>query len=112
MVSNIATQLQRTGAPGMPERLFYMYLPVESFRLLNPQRGEPPLLIPEAKYFTVHVRFTPADLEAAQRGMACHRSQFTAETLQRLLPAQGRVLNGQIAFIPANLTTQGDDLFR
>jgi len=112
MVSNIATQLQRTGAPGMPERLFYMYLPVESFRLLNPQRGEPPLLIPEAKYFTVHVRFTPADLEAAQRGMACHRSQFTAETLQRLLPAQGRVLNGQVAFIPANLTTQGDDLFR
>ncbi|MGH7711933.1 MAG: PIG-L deacetylase family protein [Gemmatimonadaceae bacterium] len=49
LVSNIATQLQRAGAPGMPERLFYMYLPVEAFRLLNPQRGEPPMLIPQAK---------------------------------------------------------------
>ena len=27
ILSNIATQLQRTGAPGMPERLFYMYVP-------------------------------------------------------------------------------------
>src|SRR4029077_3243670 len=46
IVSNIATQLQRTGAPGMPEHLFYMYLPPEAFRLANPERGAPPLLIP------------------------------------------------------------------
>jgi len=32
IVSNIATQLLRFGAPGMPERLFYMYLPVEMMR--------------------------------------------------------------------------------
>ena len=112
IVSNIATQLQRAGAPGMPERLFHMYLPVESFRLLNPQRGEPPLLIPQAKYFTVHVPFTPADLEAAKKGMACHGSQYTAETLQRLLPPMERVLNGKIAFIPAFSATSSDDLFR
>jgi LmbE family N-acetylglucosaminyl deacetylase len=112
MVSDIATQLQRAGAPGMPERLFYMYLPVEGFRLLNPQRGEPPMLFPQAKYFTVHVPFTPADFDAAQKAMACHRSQFTPETLQRLLPEQRRVLNGKVAFIPAFSATSTDDLFR
>jgi LmbE family N-acetylglucosaminyl deacetylase len=111
LVSNIATQLLRTGAPGMPERLFYMYLPVESFRLLNPQRGEPPLLLPQAKYFTVHVPFTPTDLDAAQKSMACHRSQYTAETLQRLVPPMASVLKGRIAFVPAIPTMSGGDLF-
>lgn len=112
LVSNIATQLLRAGAPGMPERLFYMYLPVESFRLLNPQRGEPPMLLPQAKYFTVHVPFTPADLEAAQKSMACHRSQYTAETLQRMVPPMASVLKGRLAFIPANNALAGDNLFR
>src|SRR5262249_14024246 len=46
IVSNIATQLQRTGAPGMPDRLFYMYLPAEAFRAINSQRGAPPLPTP------------------------------------------------------------------
>ena len=39
LVSDIATQLQRAGAAGMPERLVYMYLPGEAFRLTNPRRG-------------------------------------------------------------------------
>jgi LmbE family N-acetylglucosaminyl deacetylase len=112
IVSNIATQLQRTGARGMPERLFYMYLPAEVFRASNPQRGAPPLLMPEAKYFTFSVRYTPADLEAAMKAMACHRSQFTPDMLQRARPAFERAWNGQVAFIPAALATKGDDLFR
>jgi LmbE family N-acetylglucosaminyl deacetylase len=112
MLSNIATQLQRAGAPGMPERLFYMYFPVELFRVINPQRGEPPLLLPQEKYFTVRVPFTAADLEAAKKAMACHRSQFSAEVLQRLQPEMGRLWNGRIAFIPASTSMSGDDLFR
>jgi LmbE family N-acetylglucosaminyl deacetylase len=112
LVGNIATQLQRASAPGMPERLFYMYLPVEAFRLLNPQRGEPPMLLPQEKYFTMHVPFTPLDLEAGQKAMTCHRSQFTAETLRRLLPEQGRVWNGKVAFVPAFAAASGGDLFR
>jgi LmbE family N-acetylglucosaminyl deacetylase len=112
ILSNIATQLQRSGAPGMPERLFYMYFPAELFRLINPQRGEPPLLLPQAKYFTVQVPFTPADLEAAGKAMACHRSQFSPEIVDRLVPELGRLWNGRIAFIPASLSTSGADLFR
>jgi LmbE family N-acetylglucosaminyl deacetylase len=112
LVSNIATQLQRAGAPGMPERLFYMYIPVEWFRLLNPQRGEPPMLFPQPKYFTVQVPFTPGDLEVAQKAMACHRSQFSPEMQQRLLPEQKRVWNGKIGFIPGSAAMSGDDLFK
>jgi len=112
LVSSIATQLLRHGAPGMPDRLFHMYLPVEAFRALNPQRGEPPLLLPQAKHFTVHVPFTAADFDAARKSAACHRSQLTPETLQRLIPAMERVANGRIPFIPAGVKTSSDDLFR
>jgi LmbE family N-acetylglucosaminyl deacetylase len=112
IVGDIATQLLRFGAPGMPERLFYMYLPVEMMRLANPQRGEPPLLYPQPKYFTVKVPFAPADLDAAVKTMACHKTQFTAEAMQRFLPARERVWNGAVAFVPASPAFSGDDLFR
>ena len=44
--------------------------------------------------------------------MACHRSQFTPEMMERVRPAMDRVWNGAMAFIPASLATKGDDLFR
>jgi LmbE family N-acetylglucosaminyl deacetylase len=115
IVSNIATQLLRFGAAGMPERLFYMYLPAEAMRSLNPQRGEPPMVIPQAKYFTMRVPFTPADLAAAQKAMACHTTQFNPETLQRMLPEFARVWNGTVAFVPGSSSLtgmSGNDLFR
>lgn len=112
IVSNIATQLQRAEAPGVPERLFYMYLPAETIRAMNPQRGVPPFVIPVARYFTVHVPFAPQDLEAAKRSMLCHRTQFTAEAAQRVLPATDRAWNGEIALIPAFATPASRDLFR
>ena len=112
LVSDIATQLQRAGAAGVPERLVYMYLPGEAFRLTNPQRGEPPMLIPQAKYFTVQVPFTPGDLEAAKKAIACHHSQFTAEMLQRFVPGMQGLWNGAVRFIPGSPAVRGDDLFR
>jgi LmbE family N-acetylglucosaminyl deacetylase len=111
MVSNIATQLQRAGAPGMPERLFYMYLTEEMIRMANPQRGAPPLTLPQTKYFTVRVPFTPPDLEAAGRAMSCHRSQLPADVIARMLPAQGRIYGGAVALIPAFATSGASDLF-
>lgn len=112
IVSNIATQLQRYGAPGMPARLFYMYLPAELFRLANPQRGEPPLLLPQPKYFTMQVPFTPADLEASKKATACHKTQFNPEALQRLTSEIGRIWNGKVPFVPADTSLKGNDLFR
>jgi LmbE family N-acetylglucosaminyl deacetylase len=112
IVSGIVMQLARAGAPGVPERIFHMYLPAEAIRAMNPQRGEPPLMIPQAKYFTVRVPFTPADLEAALRSMACHKSQMAPEAMQRIIASQGRVLNGNVALVPAFSITSDTDVFR
>jgi len=111
IVSNIVTQLQRSGAPGVPERVFYMNLPVESMRVMT-QRPEVLQTVPQAKYFTVRVPFTPEDLQKMERGMACHRSQFTPEVVQRVLPAMVRAWNGAIPLIPAFATAPGTDLFQ
>ena len=94
-MSNIVTQLQRAGAPEAPERVFYMNLLVESMRAMNPQRGELPLTVPQAKYFTVLVPFTPEDLRASERAMACHKSQLTPEVIQRIAPATARLHRSQ-----------------
>lgn len=110
IVSNLVTQLQRAGAPGVPERLFYMYLTVEAMRAMNPQRGEPPLLIPQAKYFTIHVPFTPEDLDAGRRSMACHDSQFTPAVIERVFAAQAQSWNGVVPLIPAFDNASGRDL--
>ncbi len=112
LVSGIVSQLVHAGAPGVLERLFYMYIPPQGFSDINPQRGAPPLLVPQPKYLTVHVPFQPTDLDAAQKAMACHKSQFTPETLQRYFPAQARLLNGQVTFTPAFSNLAGTDLFR
>ncbi len=111
LVSNIATQLARAAAPGVPARLFYMSLPAEGMRVVS-QRGEPPLLIPEAKYFTVRVSFTQRDFNAAQQAMVCHRTQFSEEQVKRLGPVAARVWNGEIRLIPAFPTAGSTDLFR
>jgi LmbE family N-acetylglucosaminyl deacetylase len=111
LVSSIATQLARAAAPGVPARLFYMSLPAEGMRVVS-QRGEPPLLIPEAKYFTVRVSFTQRDFDRAQQAMVCHRTQFSEEQVKRLGPVAARVWNGEIRLIPAFPTTGSTDLFR
>jgi len=89
-----------------------MNLPVESMRAMNPQRGEPPLTVPQARYFTVRVPFAPEDLKAVERSMACHRSQFTPEVVRRVLPAMVRAWDGAISLIPAFATAPRTDLFQ
>jgi len=53
-----------------------------------------------------------ADLDAAIRTMACHKTQFGAEAMQRFMPARERVWNGAVSFVPASPSLSGDDLFR
>ena len=111
IVSSIVTQLQRTGAPGVPQRLFYMSLPVESMQAMNPQRGAPPLLVPKATHFTTRVSFAPEDLVSAKRSMACHRTQFTPEVIERVTAATARAWNNVIPLVPAFPAAAGTGLF-
>jgi hypothetical protein len=53
-----------------------------------------------------------ADLQASARGMACHKTQFTIEVVQRVYGAAARTWNGAIPLIPAFSTPPLTDLFR
>ena len=44
--------------------------------------------------------------------MASHRSQFTPEMLQRVVPAQARNWNGRVTLAPAFSAMGEADLFR
>jgi len=112
LVSDIVTQLVRADGASLTDRLFYAYLPLEGMRAFNPARGVPPLIIPQSKYFTVHVSFTDADLNAAERSIVCHRTQLTDEMRQRISAATRRVLNGSLPFVPHLPALAGTDLFR
>ncbi len=112
LVSDVVTQLARTGAPGVPDRLFYASVPAEAMRALNPSRGEPPLLIPQAKHMTTRIAFTPADLEAARRSLSCHKTQFPPDAMTRLADASKAMWNGVVSLSPAFGSPVREDLFR
>ena len=111
LVSALVTQLARTGAPGVPERVFYVSLPADAMRAVNPSRGAPPLLIPQAKHLTARIAFSSADLDAARRSLACHKTQFPAETMARLGETAKQMWNGVVALAPAFGAVAANDLF-
>jgi LmbE family N-acetylglucosaminyl deacetylase len=112
LVSSIVTQLVRAGAPGVPERLFYVSLPIEGFRVMNPARGEPPFLIPLAKYFSTRVPFSTADFEASRRSMACHKTQYSDDIVHRVSEASRDRLKEELPLAPFIPTAVATDLFR
>jgi LmbE family N-acetylglucosaminyl deacetylase len=111
LVSALVTQLARTAAPGIPERLFYMSLSAEVMRAVNPTRGEPPLLIPHPRHMTARISFTAADLDAARRSLSCHKTQFPPEVMTRLTDAAKQAWNGVITLVPAFGGGAATDLF-
>lgn len=112
IVSSVVTQLVRAGAPGAPERLFYASIPAEGFRAMNPARGEPPFLIPLAKYFSVRISFSTTDFEASLRSMACHKTQYPDDTVQRVSEAMRRASKGELPFFTLFPVAATSDLFR
>ena len=109
-MSDVVTQLVRAGAPGVPERLFYVSIPVEGMRAMNPAREEPRFLVPLAKYFSMRVAFTDADVEAARHSMSCHRTQHSDEIVQRIFALQKRVWNNTLPLVPLFAADGGTDL--
>ena len=112
LVSSIVTQLVRAGAPGAPERLFYASIPLEAIRAMNPARGEPPFLIPLAKYFSTRIPVSPPDVEASLHAMACHKTQYSNDVVQRLSASIRSTSTGQLALASLLPTGATNDLFR
>jgi LmbE family N-acetylglucosaminyl deacetylase len=112
LVSSVVTQLVRAGAPGAPERMYYVSIPVEGMRAMNPSRPEPAFLVPLAKYFSVRIAFTPADMESARRAMSCHQTQYSEAVVERIAEMQRRMFSGALSLVPFRTTDSGTDLFR
>jgi LmbE family N-acetylglucosaminyl deacetylase len=112
IVSSIVTQLVRAGAPAVPQRLFYGSIPAEGILAMNPTRGVPPFVIPQAGLFNVRVSFTPADLDAAKRSMACHKTQTPGEAVERVFKVMKEVWKGELPLTPMWPGPAGNDLFR
>ena len=112
IVSSIVTQLVRAGAPGVPERLFYVSLSAEGFRTINPERGELPNVRPSPKYFSTRISFSTSDFDAARRSMACHETQYSDDIVQRVSAATRDALKGELPLIPWLPNVATTDLFR
>jgi LmbE family N-acetylglucosaminyl deacetylase len=112
IVSNIVTQLVRAGAPGVPERLFYASIPAEGFVAMYPGREAPPFMVPQAKYFNTRVSFSSADLEAARRSMACHKTQYSDEVVRRVSDAMRDIWKGQLQLSSLAPMPEANDIFR
>jgi LmbE family N-acetylglucosaminyl deacetylase len=111
IVGSIATQLVRAGAPGAPERLFYVTLPQEAIAAMNPGRGNM-YLMPAPKYFTARISFSSSDFEAARRSMACHKTQYSDDVVQRISASTRDALKGELALMPWLPAAATTDLFR
>jgi len=112
IINSIVVQLVRAGAPGVPQRVFYASIPAEGIRAMNPARGAPPFLIPQASLFTVRVPFTAADFESERRSMACHKTQFSDEAVERTSKAMREVWNGELPLSTMVPQAAATDLFR
>jgi hypothetical protein len=96
----------------VPQRLFYASLPAEDIRAMNPTRGVPPFVIPQARLFTMRVAFTPADFDAGRRSIECHKTQTAQEAVDRVIPAMRDAWNGEIPLSPMVPQVAGKDLFQ
>jgi LmbE family N-acetylglucosaminyl deacetylase len=112
IISSIVSQLARAGAPGVPQRVFFASIPAEGFRAMNPTRGVPQFVIPQASLFTVRVSFTDADLEAARHSMACQKTQYPEETVERVIKAMRETWKGELPLSPMTPQSAASDLFQ
>jgi LmbE family N-acetylglucosaminyl deacetylase len=112
LVSSIVTQLVRAGAPGAPERLFYVSFPEEAVRAINEGRGEPTYLAPSAKYITTHIPFSPADFDASRRSMACHKTQYSEDAVNQVSTATRDALKGELPLSPWLTAAATNDIFQ
>jgi len=66
----------------------------------------------DASYLTVRVPFTQKDQAAYHSGLECHKSQFTAEQMQKMEKAFDAARDGVVAFRPWFGNWKANDLFQ
>lgn len=106
LVNTVVTQVVQ--ANSTPIRLYYFGVSHEALKgAKGPFSG---FVGTDARYLTVHVPFTDADLAAARRAFACHDSQFTADTVKHLDQFLTHAWSGKVSFRPWFGEEKGDSL--
>lgn len=108
LVQDAVTQLVQSGATS--SHLYYFGISHE--QLKRDSSAFSGFFPTDARYLTVHVSFTDADLAAARRSFACHQSQFAGETVVQLDRFLTQAWSGQASFRPWFGDRPGDDLFK
>lgn len=93
-----------------PIRLYYFGISHEELKATSGPFSR--FLSTHSRYLTVHVPFTDTDLAAARRAFACHKSQFTDETVAHLDRFLTQAWCGKVSFRPWFGEQHGDDLFQ
>jgi len=107
LVQDAVTELVQRG--GTTSRLFYVGISPEQVKgTLGPFSA---FFTTDARYLTVHVAFTEADLEAARRSYRCHQSQFTEQSIEYLDSFFTQAWSGKVSFRPWFGDIRGEDLF-
>jgi len=109
LVSDAVTQAVQ--ASSQPYRLFYVELDANSLKksakgFLKEFFGTDP------QYLPVHVAYTPADLDVANKSFQCHSTQYTPDERKEDMGFLDLVYHGEIPFRPWFGTQKSDDLFK
>lgn len=111
LVSEAVTQVIQSS--GTSPKLVYPGLTAEQLKTVN---GIWPAGIhwhtTDRSYLSVRVSFTPKDQAVYHLGLECHKSQFTADQMQKMEKAFDAARDGIVSFRPWFGTWKSDDLFK
>lgn len=106
LVQDAVTELVQRG--GTNSRLFYVGISPDQAQGTSGSFSA--FFTTDARFLTVHVPFTEADLEAARRSYRCHQSQFTEQAIKYLDGFFTKAWSGKVSFRPWFGDVRGDDL--
>lgn len=98
LVGAVVTELVQAAVDGAPAALYYPGFPTD--RLPPNEPGGLPWLPTDPRYLSVRIAYSKADLAATRAALACHRSQFRDEDIERETQWTDRVLGGRVPLRP------------
>jgi len=109
LVSEAVTQVIQASKSNL--KLYYVGFSPDQVKFINemwPMKWH----TTDPAFLTVKVSFTKNDLSAAHRALECHKSQFSAEEMQKFENALDRGWNGSVSFRPWLGEHKSDDLLK